>query len=313
MVGFGVDVVSDDRGWSVRQGVLHGPKPHPITETDVAAADGQGCLASFDASTGTTIVATDRFVGAPVYTAQHAGHLYVSTSAMALAAYLHPPASAQGVATFLASGNQFGEITHWEGVRRMLPGTLVRIRDGHLHEVEYWRPEPDEEIEHLSFDQSVDRVIEVATETYRERLSAIDPWIDLTGGYDSRLMALLLDRAGVSFRGNTRASSKGDDVERAEQISQLTGWRWEPLWLPDDWAARLPGLLDHSLAAADGRLEVLQLSRVVVARQKMAPVSPFLLSGGGGEHLQFTPWKPEFARPFARATQHRPLGDDDRA
>ena len=300
LVGFGVDAQCDDRGWTVRHGVLHGPTPHPMSAADVPPLDGQGCVASFDTATGTAVVATDRFAGAPLYTARRPGLLYVSTSAMALARHLRAPANPAGVAAFLASGNQFGEVTHWEGIERMLPGTLLEVHGERVVEREYWRPQRIEEVERLGFAQAVDRVIEVATETYRQRLSSIEPWIDLTGGYDSRLMALLLEHAGVRFRANTRASAPGPDVDRAGEIAALTGWPWETVWVPDDWPRRLPDLVDHALAAADGRLEVLQLSRVAEAHRRIAQVSPYLLSGGGGEHLQFTPWKTEFARPFAR-------------
>jgi hypothetical protein len=296
-----VDVTADERGWTLRQGVLHGPRTHPVKAGQVPELDGQGSLVSYDAANGTTVIATDRFAAAPVYVAERDGLLCCATSAMVLARHLRSPADHLGLSTFLVAGYQYGPLTHWQGVRRLEPGTLLEVQaPGPVREDVYWRPHTLEEVERLDFDDAVDRVVDVATATLRERLGSREPWVDLTGGYDSRLLAVLLDRAGVSFAGNTRMSSLGPDIELAEEISDLMGWPWRPTPLPDDWPQQLSKTVDHALAAGDGRLEVLQLSRVAWIHQQLAQERPSLLSAGGGEHHQFYAWQSELMRPRRR-------------
>jgi hypothetical protein len=293
----GGEAVVDDRGWTVVHGVRHGGQAHPVTVADLAAADGQYAVLSHDAGTGRTLLATDRFAAAPLHVAERDGLLYASTSAVVLAAHLRPEVDADALGAFLTSGYQFGPRTHWHGVRRLEPGTCLEVYDGRAVETEYWRPAADPAVEAMSLTAAADHVIEVATETYRQRLASDPTWIDLTGGYDSRMMALLLDRAGVPFRGNTRSSSFNPDVELARDIAALKGWPWEPMLIPDEWPTLLPGELDRSLAAGDARLEVLQLSRVQAMHRRLAATHPRLLSAGGGEHLQYYAWSTELLSP----------------
>ncbi len=300
----GGHLVSDDAGWTAFHGSRHvdagADAHHPVAVADLAAADGQHALVSYDVRRGTTVVATDRFAAAPVYLAERDGLLYVATSALVLAAHLRPAVDADHAGAFVVAGYQFGTSTHWHGVRRLPPGSAVEVRDGRCTESTWWRPTVDRAVEALSLDDATDHLIEVATRTYRERLSGEKTWIDLTGGYDSRLMALLLERAGVPFVGNTRMSSLGPDLELAQELAQLKGWEWEARPLPQDWPEKVPHELDRSLAAGDARLEVLQLSRVQSIHRAMAERHPRLLSAGGGEHLQYYAWSTELLSPPRR-------------
>lgn len=304
----GAAVTSDPSGWTVVHGARHSSRvglgdaaPHPVTVGDLTSFDGQYAVVSHDGRSGTTVVATDRFAAAPLHVAERDGLLYVATSALVLAAHLRPAVDAQRAGAFLVAGYQFGADTHWQGVRRLAPGSCLEVRDGRLTESVYWRPTVDREVEAMSLDDATDHLLEVATRTYRERLSGEKTWIDLTGGYDSRLMALLLERAGVPFVGNTRMSSLGPDLELAQELARLKGWEWEAKPLPPEWPSQVPHELDRSLAAGDARLEVLQLSRVQSIHRGMAERHPRLLSAGGGEHLQYYAWSTELLSP-PRAT-----------
>jgi hypothetical protein len=133
---------------------------------------------------------------------------------------------------------------------------------------------------------AADHLTDVLVGALQERMGDRPTWLDLTGGYDSRLLALLAERAGVDFRANTRESSIYPDVAMARDLARRKGWDWRELRTPWDWPDRLPHLLDDALAAADGRLEVLQLARVAWGHGELALRRPALLSGGGGEQLQ---------------------------
>lgn len=271
IAGAVVEVATNGRGWTVVHGVAHGARPSPVTLEDLSALDGQCAVVSHNAGTGRVLLATDRFGTAPLHVAERNGLLYVSTSALVLAAHLRVEADPRAVAAFLVAGYQFGAQTHWQGIRRLEPGVCVEVYNGRTVETEYWRPAADPAVEALSLSQAADHLIEVATETYRERLRAETTWIDLTGGHDSRMMALLLERAGVPFEANTRSSSMDPDLELASELATLKGWSWQPVTIPDDWPTTLADELDGSLAAGDALLEVLQLSHVAWAHRRLAP------------------------------------------
>jgi hypothetical protein len=116
---------------------------------------------------------------------------------------------------------------------------------------------------------------------------------DLTGGFDSRLMAVLLRAAGHEPTFTTRDSPDGVDTELADRLRTQGGWHWTPTPLPADWPATVTAVLPRALAAGDGRLEALQLSRVLWAHEQLAREGPTLMSAGGGEHFQFYAWQSE--------------------
>ncbi len=293
-VAFGCEVTADERGWTVVQGSAYGPRPHPLTEGALSALDGQFAAVSYDAGARSVLAATDAFANAPVYWAQSGDLVYLSTSALVLARHLRPSASADAVRNFLVSGVQFGHQTHWQGVSRLDPGCALHLRDGTVAERPHWQPAVDPDVAAMDLRTAARHLVEVLIEAMRQRLSADPTWLDLTGGYDSRMIALMAERAGVRFTGNTRESGIQPDVAMARDIAARKGWPWRELRVPWDWPERLPQQLDHALAAADGRLEVLQLSRVAWGHQQLAQHIPRLLSGGGGEHLQDKLWVSEF-------------------
>lgn len=290
-------MLSRDVGsWLASTGPMYPTTPwsHPYA-SHVEHVDGQFAAVGYDAEQDTVVVVNDPMGMCALYVAERPGRLYVSTSALALARHLSPQASRLCVQEFLLAGYHFGSRTHWDDVRRLDPGTCITVRQDRMEERTYWRPTIDTSVRSLTLEQASDHHIEVARSTYTGYLGAEETWADLTGGYDSRLLCLLLEDAGVHFATNTRSAPSPDDVEIARELAALRGWTWLDCQLPPDWPLLLPGLLDDALAWGDGRLEVLQLARVLHPHRRLAELGPRrMVSGGGGEHLQYHAWQSEF-------------------
>ena len=284
--------------WRATCGALHASSASAAAPVRglLAEADGQFALVAHDAAAGEVLVANDPMGMRAVHIARTPGRLLVSTSASSLARHLGCAASPLGLRTFLLGGYHFGARTHWDAVRRLDPGTVLRVdRDGGVAETPYWRPELDRSLAALDLERAAARCIDVAVATYRDRHAGQPYWADLTGGFDSRLLCLLLDRAGVEIRTNTRSAPSPDDTDIARDIAARTGWAWLDNGLPGDWPLRVPPLLDGALGWGDAQLEVLQLARVLHAHARLAHEGPpRLLSAGGGEHLQYYGWQSEF-------------------
>ena len=275
----------DGAAWAAWSGYVH--QPASALEGPIAELEGQFALVRHDAERGEISVACDPFGMQALFVTGLNGRTYISTSSLALARALGCPPSRLGLQSFVTAGYQFGAVTLWEGVRRLDPASLLLFgRSGRL-ESTYWRPEVDRGVARLPFRRSVDHCVEVLADTFTALLGERGPaWMDLTGGYDSRLLACVFARIGLDVRCNTRQTPSGDDEPLAQRLASALGLPWTLIAYPSDWPRRLPSELEGSLAAGDGNLEVLQLARVMWAHRQLAPLPHRLLSGGGGERFQ---------------------------
>jgi asparagine synthetase B (glutamine-hydrolysing) len=263
--------------------------------------EGHWGIVRHDSSTGDVVVATDPRAFQPMYVAEHGEKIYLSDSAIVLARHLRARPSTLGMLTFLRTGYHFGKQSHWDGIERLEPGAYVRFGAAGREEGFYWRPIIDREVAGLGFKASVDRCLDVATETCTRWLDgAPRTWVDLTGGFDGRLLSLLLTRIGVPFDTNTRGDYTGDRAI-ARKVADVTGWEWWDLTVPDDWDRVIVELLPRAVAWSDAHLDPLELSWVLWAHGELSRRHQSLLYGGGGEHLRGYTWRQEF--PLAGKTK----------
>jgi hypothetical protein len=279
--------------WVVTAGIRDGDsavQPH-----DLERLEGQFGWIAYDSDSDEVAVGTDSFGMFAVYFAHRDGKTYVATSALVLANYLRATPSELGIKIFLRAGYHFGRVTNWEGIARVDPGSrLVFGASGPRYET-YWRPEVDGAVAKMNLVEAVRHCCNVACATYAHVLGPDrGTWADLTGGFDTRLLALLLRRAGVDFRSTTTGNDDNLDVRIAKRIAELGGWEWFQVKLPGDWPQVIGSILPTSVAWSDGHLDVLQLARVLWAHREKTWLSRSLLIGGGGEHFRNFTWQQEF-------------------
>ena len=281
--------------WVAIAGLVHPSRPWTRSHAqELKDSDGHFAVVSYDAGCDEVLVANDPMGMRALFVAERAGRLYVSTSAVVLARHLRCGASRLGLQEFLLSGYQFGSRTHWDVVRRLEPATCLVVTPTSIDQRTYWRPAVDRKISALSLEEASQYSIDVARKTIQEGLSGSHHWADLTGGYDSRLLCLLLEAAGLDFATNTRSTADSMDADVAEDIAREKGWEWFDNSLPSDWPLVLPDWLDTAFVWGDSHLEVLQLARVLFAHERLALRRPGrLLSAGGGEHFQYYSWQSE--------------------
>jgi hypothetical protein len=289
----GIETVNSS--WVVSHGVAH--FHGPLLGAPLDQLDGQFCLISYEASTREVIVAVDPFGLQPLYLAERAGKVYISTSVLALAKYLHAKPSLFGFSMFLRAGYHFGSRTNWEGIERLEPGTCISYTKTGQKRCTYWRPVIDEEVARLGLAQAVDYCLEVAIETCRAHLAGKPrSWVDLTGGYDCRLLSLMLCEAGVDFCTCTRGDEDDEDVRIARQMASLCSWDWVNIAIPHDLNQYMLDLIPLALAWGDAHLEILQLAQALWQYSQLACTTRSLLGGGGGELLRNFAWQQEFLK-----------------
>jgi asparagine synthetase B (glutamine-hydrolysing) len=274
-------------GWTAWAGPLADPAAAsaPLTELE-----GQFALARLEPDGGELTVATDPVGMMPLFTAVAGDLTYFSTSALVLARLLRATPSQIGIERFLRTGTMFGRFTLWEGIDRLQPAEAVVFTPTGSRRETYWRPAVEAEIRSLGFDDCAATCAERGTEAFGRRYRGAHPWTDLTGGFDTRLLTLITQGAGVPFDANTVGDDGHDDVDIAREIAAAAGWPWTRLGLPDDWEEIAPTRIDEAVAWGDGQLEALHLCNVIEGHREKALSETMLLNGGGGEQFRDYAW-----------------------
>jgi hypothetical protein len=275
-------------GWTAWAGAL--VDPAGAGTRPLEALDGQFAMVRLEENGTTLRVIADPLGMKPVFTAEASGATYISTSALVLAKHLRLPPSRDGVEAFLRTGNQFGRLTPWQGVARMLPAEALTMTPGGRERNAYWQPSIEAELRALPLEPCAEACVARASASIAARYGDGRPWMDLTGGFDTRLVALLAQGGGVTFETNTVGDEESEDVQIARQIAAAAGWPWTRIALPDNWAERLPAGVEEAVAWGDCHLDALGLAEVLFGHRRKAETETRLLTGGGGEHWRDHPW-----------------------
>jgi hypothetical protein len=287
-----VGITRHGESWSVVVGDMNCAG----ASTPLRDLDGQFAAVRHNYGAASLEVITDPFGMQDVYVAKRGTRTYVSTSALVLARHLRAEPDPLGIKLFLRAGVQFGPVTHWNGIERVEPATALHFRVGSpMREEVYWSPSVDERVRAMSLAETVDHCIEVGTGLFERRLR--DRGLvsaDLTGGFDSRLVTALLDRAGVSFATMTVAEAPVD-ARLAAAVADAGDWPFAAQALPRDWTID-QATLHRAAAWGDARLEVLDLSEVLWRQKDRSAISRLVVTGGGGENFGPSPWMQELWR-----------------
>jgi hypothetical protein len=261
-----------------------------------ARCDGLFALIVYDGSTKQLAVVSDPFGYFSVFYGSRDGCTFVSTSALAVAQQIQSPPSELGVNCFLRTGKVFGEMTLWRDVKRLRAATVLEFTPGGARESVYWRPAFDPRIARLSFEDAIDASLEHMQAVIRRNLAREGKvWTDLTGGFDTRLLVLLLDRAHIPFKANFVGIPNDPDVRIAHTIVRELNWEHRHFQLPQSWPQECPAYLQDALGRGDAHLNVLLLLRALWAHRQESREYAVLLSGLGGEMWRGPIWWPERA------------------
>lgn len=267
----------------------------PLWQARLSDLDGAFAVVRHQVRADAVEVLTDPFGVQAFYCARRAGLVYVSTSATALARHLAAAPDPVGNALFVRTGVQYGPVTHWAGVERIEPGTVMRFGHGGTRVTTYWQPTVDESVSRLSLAATVDRLVDAGLEAVGPLLHEPCVAADLTGGFDTRLVSAFLLARGVKFSTHTSGEEDDLDVQLARQVAAAAGVPWRREAIPAGWTLD-PALLAAAVAWGDGTLDALQLGEVLHRQAERSQTCGLVVAGVGGEHLSPFPWLQEFLR-----------------
>lgn len=228
------------------------------------------------------VAVTDALGFRHVYHSHGPGWAAISTSARVLAVLGDRGLDHDALTLQSLLGWQVGQWTLFDGVTKLAPGELVRVRDGHLDVARA----PAAPLQRLELDDAVAQ----AADLLRRYLTAYvtdhpDATLQLTGGQDSRILLSAVPpdlRRGLEAI--TLAVPGSPDVAIAADLAARTGVRHHVEALED--LARMPADEAHALAVRssarlEGMADPLALAALSIAEQRFD--QGHRIAGLGGE------------------------------
>jgi asparagine synthase (glutamine-hydrolysing) len=235
------------------------------------------CLIGAD---GKTWLARDPFGIKPLYIMEHDGGLAFASEPRAFfkAGLMQPVLDDQAAKELLAFNYTLAERTAFQGLRRLVPGEIVEVRDGRIvsgrRRAALPRRPAARAADEATLIGQLDRVLEDSVRVHQR--SDVPYGLFLSGGIDSAaiatLMARLNERPVTAFTCGFEAPGAKDERAQAERVARALNldWRetrfdeadfWRILpqvaWALDDPTADYATLPTYKLAeAAKGTLTV---------------------------------------------------------
>jgi asparagine synthetase B (glutamine-hydrolysing) len=258
--------------------------------------DGHFALVIFNGLNGSLSVVSDPIGMFSIFYWQQGSRILLSNSALAIATQTHSKADILAVEHFLRMGNLVGDRTLWQGVRRLLGGTILCAAEGRVTQAEYWRPTYDKSLASLSFNEALCHAMSLLTHTVSRILEREGKtWVDLTGGFDSRLVAMLVAKIDSPFSAYCMGPNENLDVRLSRKISQEMRWEYENTQLSDEWGPDQYPWFNAALGCGDGRTSVLRLAVTMRGFEERNRTIKRNVTGVGGENMRGYGWQTERA------------------
>jgi len=257
--------------------------------------DGPFALVIYNKPANKLVVVSDPLGFVSVFYGRRGNNTYVATSALAVAKAVQATPSEYGTYLFLTTGSVFGKSTLWREVERLSAGTVLEITHAGITESVYWSPAVKGEVTRLSLTETVDYTLDLLSGLMRRHLKREGRvWADLTGGFDSRLVTMLMHHCGLPFRASCQGPMASPDVGISSRITRELGWDYQHNMLPDDWGRERYEWLSRALGKVDGHLDLFKSSSVLWNQDQRALEYGTSIWGLGGELWRGTIWKQEF-------------------
>ena len=260
----------------------------------IEAAVGMFALALYDGTQRRLYLIRDRFGEKPLYYAPHRGGLVFASELKGLLALpdLEPRICRQGVVLLLKHNCIPGPYTILEGVRKLMPGTVLAVDGTRVQAERYW--DPAAIVNRRAASRSAAEDFETSAEGLRERLrqsvrgqlvSDVSIGAFLSGGIDSSLIcAIMQEQSPVTVNTYTIGfqEPKFNEAAFAREVARHLGTRHTEYYVSAKDALalveKLPAIFDEPFADSS-QLPTLLLTRMVSRDVKVA------LSGDAGDEL----------------------------
>lgn len=259
--------------------------------------EGTFACAAWDGNRRRAMVFNDQASQLNVYYAQRDEGLYAASNALCLARGLRLGLNPTGVQDFFAMGGCYSPDTVFSGLHRLQFGQMLSYHDGRMDITRAWHPVgQNPKIRKRS--EAIDALCDVIADRSRRYIEVGHETrlvCDMTGGYDSRLVAASCSSLNTDFALTVNGPPEFVDVQIAQKVSEAC--RLELLNFnvaTNQWATIDDQTRQSILYASNGELPYNEISRHFVTRPRLAERFSLHFNGSGGELLRYYPWSQEF-------------------
>lgn len=295
-----------DRGWIVIKGIAFdgeadGAAPSPeqifdglLNDRDrwLGRLQGAFALAAWFGERRELLALNDHASTLGLYVGAIDRGYLVATAVLAPArAFGIAPAPA-GVREYLARGSLMVPYSFFSGIDRLGVGQYATLVDGGWAFGTHWEPFADTSV-HSGFNEAVAAYASALVRAVERIHSAAGSLaIDLTGGYDSRMVVAAALHAGVDFVATTGRAP--DEIERASSIARRVGI--EHAVFGADLFKRLrltPDVVRELIHRTAGERDFLDIAHASISLGMLQRHGRVRLQGCGGELTRARPWSHE--------------------
>ena len=300
--GYEIARFADERGWLVVKGVvwdIGGGSLSPpslfaglLADRDRWAGqlNGSFALALWDAVRRELFLLNDHGAKLNLYFGTVAGCHLATTAIMPSAVVLGIVPSPASVREYLARGALLAPRSLFADIDRVDVGQSVRLRAGEWSCNRYWLPFRDTS-NYRSMDEAATAYASTLVHAVRQSAREGRLVIDLTGGYDTRLLVAAALFAGVDFGITTDGEDDDIDMIIARRIARTAGLEHHAFRQRSWHGADLDWRIIRELACRTaGELNFALIHRYSMSRPELRRQYRTHLNGNGGGLLRYFPW-----------------------
>ncbi len=258
------------------------------------AFDGHYAIVIYNGQEDSLSVISDPIGLFSIFYVRRGGQVLISSSALALATQTQSKPDILAVEHFLRTGRLDGDKTLWQDIKRLLGGTVLHANHRCAGQTEYWSPTFDEYTSRLPFDDALDQSAELLTKTFDRTLQREGKtWVDLTGGFDSRLAAMLVANTRVPFKVYCMGPEDHPDVQLSRKVSEEMRWDYVHTQLPEQWEPDQYSWFSTALGCGDARANLLRFAVTLRGFNERNTAIKTNVMGIGGENWRGYCWQIE--------------------
>ena len=291
--------------WFFREKTKNNKKENPSlllkhllynTEQGLSDIEGAYNFILYDASDKILKIITDRLGLSPLYVRRIGAIELISSSCLLLASLQPYELDPLGLQEFLLGNKFFDNTTLFQDIKKLAPASIIEYQQAEKRISSYWSIHFGHNETSLSTDQKVEKYI-AELENITECIGALftSPFLDLTGGWDSRTLLMMMLKKIPHFTTVTSGERDSQDAIVAQDMAHKLGiphYLNRPFIISESFSVeKYVEYLNTALFLTDGAMSApVYVHTFVNQSRNLMHGADISLNGSGGEFYRSYGW-----------------------